>query len=339
MQVTELNRRLAVVAVPGLVADGCDGGEVIAALGGEDAIAKLHHTQGTVNNVFTFNQPADFLHIAKLPIVTDEEPGPNMQDQGFEMLPPFFTKIGSIANIFKETVKTKASSKKDVKVRKSQMLNPVAHFDDPEIPTKPLESTRHTSLDRDLMKALKKLFTMRKIWLRTSMDEYLAPRFTSWRKKNAFARICYIFADGPWRGCMCRLGYDPRKDPNAKIYQIIDFRDPYYRTISWKTEKQTNAREGNGTQTMPMPLDEAYAEVVGSMRAFNPELHFLTPPSRPSQLYQLCDIFDAGIQKLIHSASIETDGDSGVSCSKTTGESRLSPIVTNCRLVHAVGDV
>ncbi|CDR95675.1 hypothetical protein, conserved [Babesia bigemina] len=272
---------------------------------------------GKVSSIFTFNQPADFLHIANLPVVTDEEGASNVLNQGYELLPPFFTKTAYIANIFKDTLKNSSSSKKGLKERTSHMLNPVAHFDDAEIPTKPLESTLHASLDRDLIMELKKLFTKRKVWLRTAMDEYLATRFSSWKKKNAFARICYIFA-----------GLSTLTTPNHAT-QIIDFRDPYYRTISWKTEKQTTGREGSGAQSMPMPLDEIYAEAVKSMPNFNPEVHFLAPPSRPSQLYQLCDIFDAGIQKLINNTSIEMEVNTTDTCSKATGECWPSPIMKN----------
>lgn len=30
--------------------------------------------------------------------------------------------------------------------------------------------------------------------------------------------------DGPWRGSWVKYGYDPRKDPEARKYQILDFR-------------------------------------------------------------------------------------------------------------------
>lgn len=29
---------------------------------------------------------------------------------------------------------------------------------------------------------------------------------------------------GPWRSLWVRFGYDPRKHPEAKIYQVLDFR-------------------------------------------------------------------------------------------------------------------
>lgn len=34
----------------------------------------------------------------------------------------------------------------------------------------------------------------------------------------------FIQLTGPWRSLWVRFGYDPRKHPEAKIYQVLDFR-------------------------------------------------------------------------------------------------------------------
>lgn len=36
--------------------------------------------------------------------------------------------------------------------------------------------------------------------------------------------MAYHFVNGPWRPLWVRYGYDPRKDPKARIYQTFDFR-------------------------------------------------------------------------------------------------------------------
>jgi len=36
--------------------------------------------------------------------------------------------------------------------------------------------------------------------------------------------VAYYFVTGPWRALWVRLGYDPRTDPDAKKYQLVDFR-------------------------------------------------------------------------------------------------------------------
>ncbi|GFE53823.1 RNA polymerase III transcription factor IIIC, putative [Babesia ovis] len=274
---------------------------------------------GAATKMFTFNQPADFIHIATLPGITGDEIGLDRLEQTDYLVPPFFTKINSIANMFKQSAYSGSQDRAN-KIHGSQIFNAVAHFDDDKIPTEPLRSNILAPPDDALMAALEDIFNQRPVWLRTAMDEHLPKSFSSWKKKVAFARTCYIFADGPWRGCMCKLGYDPRKDPGAQVYQIIDFRDPYYRTISWKTDKQANARAGQPLETPAMAVDITYANVVAKIPNFNPEVHFLTPPSRPSQLYQLCDIFDAGIQKLVSDNDINRHVDRNLTCSKGTGK-------------------
>ncbi len=47
-----------------------------------------------------------------------------------------------------------------------------------------------------------------------SLDQY----------KIVLPTIAYFFTTGPWRSMWTRLGYDPRKDPSAKKYQLVDFR-------------------------------------------------------------------------------------------------------------------
>ena len=36
--------------------------------------------------------------------------------------------------------------------------------------------------------------------------------------------VAYYFITGPWRTLWVRFGYDPRKNKEAKIYQLVDYR-------------------------------------------------------------------------------------------------------------------
>lgn len=42
--------------------------------------------------------------------------------------------------------------------------------------------------------------------------------------RNILVNLAYQYMNGPWRLLWIKLGYDPRKDPQSRIYQIIDFR-------------------------------------------------------------------------------------------------------------------
>lgn len=356
--------KLMAIAVPGQVMPGSSGNEVVAKLGGYDAIARAHKGEellslnlsvnpdrghliasrdengkpcallvtvkhwsngrttteiiGAAASMFRFNRPADFIHISHHPVVTGLELCKNPIDAYYAMAPPYFTKIPAVANIFKEGISSAPQIERAEKEQENQMINQVVQFEDAYVPTGPLHSSLGATPDETLMVALDELFMKRPVWLRSSLDEHLPQTFTSWKKKIAFSRTCYIFSDGPWRGCMCRLGYDPRSDPSSRMYQIIDYRDPYYRTISWKTEKQGNTKSGQEPETVAYGVDSTFKSIISTVRNFNPEVHFLIPPSRQSQLYQLCDIFDAGIQKIINE-TVETGQVMPRTCSKTTG--------------------
>lgn len=269
---------------------------------------------GPVVEYFGFSQPADFMHLSLQPVVAGELAGEKVLREAPSVPPPVFTKIGSIDQLFGRSAPAGAQRLK--RSGSGTIFSAVARFEDPAVPASPL-SVVLPAPDETLMELLQRLFKRRPLWLRSAVDEYLPPGYSNWKKRTSFARICYIFSDGPWRGCMCRLGYDPRRHRDARFYQTIDFRDPHYRTISWRTGRRSAQGAGAGAEHA-LDREKTYGEFAGEVRAPNPELHFLVPPRRPSQLYQLCDVCDAGVQNVVQAP----DGAAGLvsaECSKATG--------------------
>jgi general transcription factor 3C polypeptide 5 (transcription factor C subunit 1) len=125
--------------------------------------------------------------------------------------------------------------------------------------------------DLELINNVKELFRERPVWQRASLEEALGPSRSGWRLATALRQISYLFLDGPWRKCYVRFGYDPRTDSSSRLLQMIDFRDPYLRS---EDQRPSDKR----------PVD----------------IHFRRAPSNRSQLYQLCDIDDPGIQGLLN---------------------------------------
>ena len=124
--------------------------------------------------------------------------------------------------------------------------------------------------DDELVKRVRDLFESRPIWQRAALEEALGDSSAGvWRFSHAIRLCSYLFLDGPWRKCYVRFGYDPRTNCEAKRLQMIDFRDPFFKAGG----------------------DEA--------KSTNVDIHFRRPPSNRSQLYQLCDIEDPGIQALL----------------------------------------
>ncbi|KAB1218180.1 General transcription factor 3C polypeptide 5 [Morella rubra] len=76
---------------------------------------------------------------------------------------------------------------------------------------------------------LSNLFDERPIWPKESLTERLLDKslsFTVEMLRRLLSRIAYYFSSGPFLRFWIRKGYDPRKDPDSRIYQRIDFRVP-----------------------------------------------------------------------------------------------------------------
>lgn len=74
----------------------------------------------------------------------------------------------------------------------------------------------------DQEKELKQLFEQRPIWSKAALIHY----FTGFKDKLKFLLplVAFYYTNGPWRCLWTRYGYDPKKHPEAKIYQTVDYR-------------------------------------------------------------------------------------------------------------------
>ncbi|CAL5375246.1 unnamed protein product [Camellia sinensis] len=81
----------------------------------------------------------------------------------------------------------------------------------------------------DWQMALCKLFDERPIWIKSSVAERLLDKglqFADHLLRRLLFRTAYYFSNGPFLRFWIKKGYDPRKDPESRIYQRIDFRVP-----------------------------------------------------------------------------------------------------------------
>lgn len=174
--------------------------------------------------------------------------------------------------------------------------NQVARYSDEKYPCNMPPQLRLVTVDEKLMKSTLDNFAARPLWQRTTLLDSIDEHVTLWRIKPVLAKTCFLFQDGPWRACLCRNGYDPRKDSESRKYQTIDFRDPYFRSVGWKTQQVSK----ESTQY--------------SNRKIKHDWNFREPPTKPSQFYQLCDIDDNIVQELIRISPVLPE------CNRLTGE-------------------
>ncbi|KAG1682640.1 General transcription factor 3C polypeptide 5 [Nymphon striatum] len=147
-------------------------------------------------------------------------------------------------------------------------------------------------------------FEARPIWSRNALLAIL--KIDRTKLKIILPALAYYVITGPWRGLWIKFGYDPKKHPEAKSWQTVDFR----------------TRQRN--ESFAFPSGE---KVLG---ADDEELGYKfksgrVPPFR-QMLYQLCDIEIDEVQK-----SIEQDKPEEPDiCHSRTGWSS-SGFLANCR--------
>ncbi|KAG8447581.1 hypothetical protein GDO86_014910 [Hymenochirus boettgeri] len=102
-------------------------------------------------------------------------------------------------------------------------------FEDGEIPNEPHEAalkkwTRLCSNEQDMQaeEEIRRLFSIRPIWSRNAIKANISVHPD--KLKLLLPIVAYYMLTGPWRSLWVRLGYDPRKNPEAKNYQVLDFR-------------------------------------------------------------------------------------------------------------------
>ncbi|XP_061346059.1 uncharacterized protein LOC133291756 isoform X2 [Gastrolobium bilobum] len=74
-----------------------------------------------------------------------------------------------------------------------------------------------------------RLFDERPIWSKVSLTERLLDKglsFSHGGLRRFLSRISYYFSSGPFLRFWIKKGYDPRKDPDSRVYQRIDYRVP-----------------------------------------------------------------------------------------------------------------
>lgn len=130
------------------------------------------------------------------------------------------------------------------KLTKRNVRASAAHhigFDAKDVPSA-LKSTTdlYVNVDQSIISHLRRLFDQRPIWTRNSLLYHL--KISEVILKRIIHHVAYFFCNGPWNRCWVKYAYDPRSDPKAKIYQIVDYRvrailDPEKNLVQSRTSR------------------------------------------------------------------------------------------------------
>ncbi|EIN10874.1 hypothetical protein PUNSTDRAFT_119730 [Punctularia strigosozonata HHB-11173 SS5] len=170
-------------------------------------------------------------------------------------------------------------------------------FSDADIPLHPpvTAEERRAQVNLHLLKRLEHLFEKRPIWSRTALMNQFTPSEAReiHNSKSMLPLVSYVFSGGPWRDTHVRFGYDPRKDPQARFYQRLYFRNvnhPIVRPsiVSRRQQRTTTEETGSG-----MPVD----------RDANRRSHIFdgVTLTQETAAFQLCDVEDDMLKELIES--------------------------------------
>lgn len=205
-----------------------------------------------VSEAYHFNGMVDYQHV--LPVHADvarrkkrkwAEVEPQFEKAGLidvdqenlmVLLPQFFSLKDTPENVvLKPSVDLSLKKKEEsvVKDRWEMELEPSLAIDFyiKEVPKK-VDWEKYIPQDSEQyewQKAVSDLFNERPIWVKNSLIERLLQKgltFGTDMLRRLLFRVAYYFANGPFLRFWIRKGYDPRKEPESRIYQRIDFRVP-----------------------------------------------------------------------------------------------------------------
>ncbi|NXV36474.1 TF3C5 factor, partial [Rissa tridactyla] len=178
-------------------------------------------------------------------------------------------------------------------------------------------------VDKKAEEELRKLFEVRPVWSRNAVKANISVHPD--KLKLLLPYLAYYMLTGPWRSLWVRFGYDPRKHPEAKIYQVLDFRIRCGMKYGYApNDMPVKAKRSTYNYSLPITVKKPVSHTVsvhdlkqglgtsGASGAKKPassryklkESIYVfregaLPPYR-QMFYQLCDLNVESLQKIIH---------------------------------------
>ncbi|XP_012220563.2 general transcription factor 3C polypeptide 5 [Linepithema humile] len=187
------------------------------------------------------------------------------------------------------------------------------YFSTPEVPSaapRGIETAMKVKfLQNAHLEQVRQLFEERPIWSKNAI--MYKTQFTSEQLKILLPSVAYYFMTGPWRVMWVKLGYDPRKDTNARKYQTLDYRLKAMHGLG----STVRCKRNYSNYTLPYksaPVSKQKPAILSAnlSQEQNPkkERHLhenvyiyregMVPPSR-QMFYQYCDVLVGEIQEML----------------------------------------
>ena len=306
--------------------------------GTKDGYEYRQEIVGTVRDQYKFQYLMDYQYLTPEPLWNyfKDIHGTELASTNFPpyYAPPTFARLDrpgtydykpdltSVGGIKKDDQKSPDMLDREVARKRRQTESMAALFTSEHLPQKPSEKSINViqnlmeGPEKDNILAIGKLFDERPMWSKAALTCKVDVGVE--KLKKILAHYSFYWLSGPWRTMWCRMGYDPRKDPTSKIYQMLDFRvrnsaKKRYKVLipkrSYKNYVPATLRNVVNRAPSSVPLLSACKE-SDEKRVEDTEPYIFRPDKMiisRSTMYQLCDILDPGVQEIIR----ESDGKEG----------------------------
>ncbi|CAG8484210.1 5336_t:CDS:10 [Acaulospora colombiana] len=110
--------------------------------------------------------------------------------------------------------------------------------------------------------------------------------------------VSYWMLNGPWRDCWIRYGYDPRRNKEARFYQLLDIRNTRRPTRLDRAKRLLRVQGESTTDLCGLPhmSDDATNSIPRKTHIFDGHT-----TKRDIAVFQMCDITDPLLKNLIES--------------------------------------
>ncbi|KAM7279591.1 hypothetical protein ACFE04_006725 [Oxalis oulophora] len=224
----------------------------------QDQISLCAEIVARVSERYHFDGMADYQHVVAVhadvarrkkrnwseaeELLSEECSLPDVQDDVMLLLPPLFSQKDVPENLVLRSSSSKKNNEKVLENRNEIYIEALQiEFSAKDILLFDLlcslyhfyfhvnwkESITPGSDQWDWHMAVSKLFEERPIWPKESLFEHLLDKglkFTDHMRKRLLLGLAYNFLNGPFLRFWIKKGYDPRVDPESRIYQRLDFR-------------------------------------------------------------------------------------------------------------------
>lgn len=180
---------------------------------------------------------------------------------------------------------------------------------------------------------LTKLFDIRPVWVRRALHDGLPETFHP-TFKRVIQNIAYSFhGPGPFYQAWIRYGYDPRKDPESRKYQVVEVRTTNPVVIAAAVESTTTEDEivqqgvdltyDDNNQVYPEPFRMPSTFTLSSM------------PRKRNNFIQVCDISLSSVVQFCRSENVSKKFDPKYGFFTEKGFNRLMKIIKDTLLQMA----